>query len=73
MANTTNKMPIICAIALLGLFVEPVTADEFHTSPYCWAEARIYVSGETDRLDVSIGRIESGAAIEATLSPSGAQ
>ena len=54
------------------LQVGPASADEFHSSPYCWDEARTYASEELARIDVAIAQIDIDKGIEGTLSPNGA-
>ena len=67
-ASLMRSIPII-ALLLLSAKID---AQEYHTSPYCWDSARIYASGETERVQVSVVKLESASVIDGTLSPNGA-
>ncbi len=69
-----SKALSACAIALVLLIWShlPASEEEFHTSPFCWEKIRIYASGSTKRVQVSIEKIDPVVAFTGTVSPNGA-
>lgn len=49
-----------------------VGGQEFHTSPYCWEEPRIYASGSDTNVEVSIARPKQHRDFDGEVSQNGA-
>lgn len=58
-------------LSLLLLPVSRIDADEFHTSPYCWDEARIVAYGVSQEGDVTLTRSGEALDVDGTPSPNG--
>ncbi len=59
-------------LVAIFLIAATVHGQEFHTSPHCWDKIRTYASGTTDRIQVSVTKIERATELDGTPSPNGA-